>query len=154
MGEVARIHDQLVRAFHGEAWHGAAVRELVSGVNAEQAARKVLPHAHTIWEIVLHISAWQRAVLGRLQGREMQLTPEQDWPRVADTGERAWKGALAELEETHRQLADAVAALDEAALERVVPGKSYSVYYMLHGVIQHDLYHAGQIAVLRKEVLS
>ena len=154
MGEVARIHDQLVRAFHGEAWHGAPVRDLVAGVGAEQAARRVLPHAHTIWEIVLHISAWQRAVLGRLRGRELQLTPEEDWPPVADTGERAWKAALGELEETHRQLADAVAALDEAALERVVPGKRYSVYYMLHGVIQHDLYHAGQIAVLRKEVLS
>ena len=152
MGEVARIHDQLVRAYRGEAWHGAPVRDLVDGVNAEQAAHKILPHTHTIWEIVLHISAWQRAVLARLQGREMQLTPDADWPPVPDPIEPGWSAALAELEETHRRLADAVAALDDASLERVVPGKQYSVYFMLHGVIQHDLYHAGQIAVLRKEV--
>jgi uncharacterized damage-inducible protein DinB len=153
MGEVARIHDQLVRAYRGEAWHGAPVRDLVEGVNAKQAARRVLPNAHTIWEIVLHISAWQRAVLGRLQGRELQLTAEEDWPPVAGASEAGWKAALAELEETHRLLADAVKLLDEAALERTVPGKLYSVYFMLHGVIQHDLYHAGQIALLKKALL-
>jgi uncharacterized damage-inducible protein DinB len=150
MNEVERIHDQLARAFAGGAWHGPALRELLADVTSGVAARRVLPRAHTIWEIVLHIAAWERAALGRLEGKPMKLSPDEDWPPVRQTSEQAWGATLEMLEEGHRRLAGAVAALGEADLDRIVPGKEYSVYFLLHGIVQHDLYHAGQIALLQK----
>ncbi len=114
------------------------------------AAKKPLPHAHSIWEIVLHIAAWEKAVRRRLEGEVVTLSDEEDWPPVNDTSEMAWKNALATLENGNKQLRETILRLNDARLNDIVPGKNYSAYYMLHGVIQHDLYHAGQIAILKK----
>jgi uncharacterized damage-inducible protein DinB len=150
MDEVRRIDDQLRRSFKGPAWHGPSIQELVKDVTPEKAAGRPLPHAHTIWEIVLHIGVWEDAVRRRLEGEKYEPTPEQDWPAVRDCSEAAWELALADLETTHAKLRGAVASLDAARLNEKVPGEAYSIYFMLHGVIQHNLYHAGQIAILRK----
>jgi uncharacterized damage-inducible protein DinB len=151
MDEIRAIVDQLQRAFEGHAWHGPAVRELLADVSAAQANARPIAQAHSIWEIALHISTWEHVVRRRLQGEVInELPDEEDWPAVRDTSEVAWRKAVHDLEERNRALRDAVAQLDEARLTAKVPGKDHSVYIMLHGIIQHDLYHAGQIAVLKK----
>lgn len=151
MTEVERIADQLQRAYEGKAWHGPAVREVLAGVTAAQAARRPVPTAHSIWEIVVHIGVWESFVRRRLEGEVItEVQPEEDWPPVTDISEAAWKHTLAQLEEGHMQLRKVIAALPDARLTDTVQGMGYSVYYMLHGVVQHDLYHAGQIALLRK----
>jgi uncharacterized damage-inducible protein DinB len=151
MNEIQSIVDQLQRAFEGHAWHGPAVRELLADVSAAQADARPIAQAHSIWEVVLHISTWEHIVRRRLQGEVIdELPDEEDWPAVRDTSEAAWRKAVQDLEERNRALRDAVAQLDEARLTAKVPGKDHSVYIMLHGIIQHDLYHAGQVAVLKK----
>lgn len=151
MKEVARIVDQLQRAFAGEAWHGPSLREILGGVNAEQAARRPLPQAHNIWEIVLHIAGWKSVVRRRLSGEVIgDVGDDQDWPPVGDPSEAAWRKTVEELERCHQQLREAVAQLTDERLGETVPAKGYSVYAMLHGILQHDLYHAGQIALLKK----
>jgi uncharacterized damage-inducible protein DinB len=151
MSEIQRIEDQLRRAFEGHAWHGPAVRELLGDVTAAKAAARPLPDAHSIWEIVLHIATWEGVVRRRLQGEAVaDLPPEQDWPPVQETTEAAWHKAMDDLDRGHRALREAIARSGEGRLAELVPGKKHSVYHMLHGVIQHDLYHAGQIAVLKK----
>jgi uncharacterized damage-inducible protein DinB len=151
MSEIQRIEDQLRRAFEGNAWHGPAVRELLADVSAARAGARPLSTAHSIWEIVLHIAAWEGVVRRRLQGEAVaDLPSEQDWPPVRDSGEAAWRQAVHDLEQAHRALHEAIARSNEAHLADTVPGKDHSVYLMLHGIIQHDLYHAGQIAVLKK----
>jgi len=151
MGEINRINDQLRRAFEGTAWHGPSVQELLADVTAEKAAARRLPNAHTIWEIVLHIAAWEKIVRRRLEGEVIENVPdEEDWPPVRETDEQSWQKALEELKRGHLALREAVSRLDEARLKDTVPGTSYSFYFMLHGVIQHDLYHAGQIGVLKR----
>lgn len=151
MAEVERIVDQLQRAFEGKAWHGPAVREVLAGVTAEQAARRPLASAHSIWEITVHIGVWEAFVRRRLEGELItEVPPEQDWPPVTATDEAAWKKTLAQLQEGHMRLRKSVAALTDSRLTDTVQGMGYSVYYMLHGVVQHDLYHAGQIALLKK----
>ncbi|MBA3766054.1 MAG: DinB family protein [Acidobacteria bacterium] len=150
MSEVKRIQDQLRRSFEGPAWHGPSIKELVAGVTAEQATAKPLAEAHSIWEIVLHIAAWEEAALRRLAGDRAELSTEEDWPPVPDTSEAAWREALELIERNHLRLRGAIAGLDDSRLpEPVVDGMS-SVYGTLHGVIQHNLYHAGQIALLKK----
>jgi uncharacterized damage-inducible protein DinB len=151
MSEIKRIKDQLKRAFDGEAWHGPSVSEVLAGVTAEQAAAHPVTGAHSIWEIALHICAWER--IGRKRIEEwvpMEVTPEEDWPPVPETSEHAWKNALNRLRLNHLALEEMIVRLDETRLQDQVPGTPYNVYFLLHGVIQHDLYHAGQIALLKK----
>ena len=151
MDEISRIVDQLRRAFEGDAWHGPAVKEVLAGVTAEKAAAKPIAAAHTIWQIVLHIATWERIVRRRLEGEVIvEIPDEEDWPPIRDNGEQAWRTALAELERGHLALREAISRTDEARLGEMVPRKDHSVYVMLHSVVQHDVYHAGQIALLKK----
>ncbi len=151
MSEIERIGDQLQRAFEGNAWHGPAVREVLAGLTATHAAAWTIPGAHSIWENVLHVIAWKRVVRRRLEGELIGgIGTEEDWPTIRDESEPSWKAALAELEKEYRALSELISSLTEAKLFEIVPGTSYSFYFMLHGVIQHDLYHAGQISLLRR----
>ena len=153
MSESARIADQLRRAFDGEAWHGDSVLEILKNVTPEQAARHSLKGAHSIWELVLHIAAWDDAVLRRMSGAAVALSHAENFPPVADHGQAAWDTAVAKLRRVHEELVSAVAAFPDSQLFTLVPGKEgdhYTFYYMLHGVVQHELYHAGQIALLKK----
>ena len=150
--EIERIVDQLNRAFDGQAWHGPSVMKLLSGVGADEAAARPLEGRHSIWEVVLHIAAWENVVKMVLGGvKKIGLSDEEDWPSVESTSKGAWKDTLEKLDSVHKGLVEAVSGFDEARLDETVPGASYSFYNMLHGVIQHDLYHAGQIAVLRRK---
>ena len=152
MGEIERIVDQLQRAFNGRAWHGPSVMALLSDVDADQAAARPLKERHTIWELVPHINAWRDKVRRVLGGEEMESLPEEeDWPPVDDASEEAWGEAVEELKRAHDELLEAVSGFCESRLDETVPGASYSFYNMLHGLVQHDLYHAGQIAILKKK---
>jgi uncharacterized damage-inducible protein DinB len=148
--QVERIAEQLRRAFSGDAWHGPAVLELLADVDAKTAASRPIPGAHSIWEIVEHLSAWEEALTHRMGGRATELDPEQDWPAVSDTSAAAWKRALDTLEQRHAALIAAVEALPEYRLLNDVPNREHDFYHMLHGCVQHELYHAGQIALLKK----
>ena len=153
MSEAARIADQLRRAFDGEAWHGDSVFEILNGVTATQAAAHPIKNAHSVWELVLHIAAWDGAVLRRMGGGAVTLSDAENFPPVKDASDAAWRGALAQVRRVHEELVKTVAALPDSRLDEVVPGKEgayYTFYYMLHGVVQHELYHAGQIALLKK----
>ncbi|HQR31387.1 MAG TPA: DinB family protein [Blastocatellia bacterium] len=151
MTETHRINSQLKRAYQGEAWHGPSVRELLNGVTAEQAAARPIPNAHSIWELVNHIIAWEQITRRRLEGDPVKNpTNEMNFPPVNDSSETAWQTTLQALATSNQALRDAIKKIDDAKLEEIVPEAIYSNYAMLHGVIQHDLYHAGQIALLKK----
>jgi uncharacterized damage-inducible protein DinB len=148
--ESALIADQLRRAFEGDAWHGPALLELLDDVDAGTAAAKPLPDVHSIWELVLHVAAWDGAACRRLGGETVQLTGEANFPVVPKPTEAAWRKAVAQAKRTHDGLVKTVGGLTESRLRERVPGKKYDFYFMLHGVAQHELYHAGQIAILKK----
>lgn len=150
MSEGARIADQLRRAFEGNAWHGPALLELLEDVDAATAAAKPLAHVHSIWELVLHIAAWDGAALVRLSGRKCQPSGTDNFPPVVRPTEAAWHKAVATTKRAHDTLVSAVAGLTDSRLQDRVPGKRYNFYHMLHGIAQHELYHAGQIALLKK----
>lgn len=156
MREVERIADQFRRAFSGDAWHGPSVLRVLEGITASQAAARPIPSAHTIWELVLHIGVWERACKRRLEGDPAQLSDAEDWPAVADASAAAWEQTQRELVENHQQLLDAINKLDDSRLDEPIivdPNIKYStVYVTLHGGVQHDLYHAGQIAMLKKAI--
>ena len=148
--EATRIADQLRRAVEGEAWHGPSVLETLSGVDARTAAARPIGGAHSIWEILHHITAWTRAVLRRLNGQAVKLEGADDWPPVIDTSDAAWQSGIASFRAAQQDLLAKLNSISDDQLDRQVPGKEYSNYFLLHGVIQHHLYHAGQIAILKK----
>ncbi|MGA7558791.1 MAG: DinB family protein [Terriglobales bacterium] len=152
--EAARIADQLRRAFYGGAWHGDSLFETLEGVTAERAAARPVANAHTIWELVLHIAAWDGVVRRRMTGVAVaELPDKKNFPPVLDASAAAWASTLEEVRRVHEELIAAVEKFPEKSLTKPVPGKKgahYNFYYMLHGVLQHELYHAGQIALLKK----
>lgn len=148
--EAERIAVQLRRAFEGNAWHGPALLELLADVNAVTAAAKPLANVHSIWELVLHIEAWDGAGMRRLAGQKYQPTGLANFPMPPKPTEAAWRKAVAAAKRTHDALVKTVAALSDERLRDRVPGKRYDFYHMLHGIAQHELYHAGQIALLKK----
>jgi uncharacterized damage-inducible protein DinB len=148
--ESSLIAEQLRRTFDGEAWHGPALLELLQDVNAATAAAKPLPDVHSIWELVLHVTVWDAVASRRLAGEKCQPTGTANFPVVPKPTEAAWRKAVAQAKRTHDALVRTVASLPESRLRERVPGKKYDFYFMLHGIAQHELYHAGQIAILKK----
>lgn len=152
MSEVERIEDQLKRAHEGDAWHGPSVSELLSDVTAEQAAARPIEGAHNIWELALHIAAWEDGVRRRLINERAEVTDEENFPNVTDTSEEAWKRTIEEVRDANRRLREAVLQTEDERLdEPVMPRDGMSsTYVTLHGAVQHTLYHTGQIAILKK----
>src|SRR5215213_6655598 len=146
--ELARHIDRTVR---GPMWHGPALTEVLEGVTPERAVAHPIAGAHSIWEIVLHATAWADIARARLKGERIgDPTPDQDWPPVAATGAADWERALAQLRASHRQLAEDIGLLDESRLDEKIAGLPYSALVLLHGVVEHGTYHGGQIALLKK----
>lgn len=153
MSETARLADQIRRAFEGEAWHGDPVDEILAGVNATMASARPIKNAHTIWELVLHIAAWDGGALRHTGGQAVTLNDEQNFPPVRDTSEAAWRKTVEDTKRTHNELVKAVAEFPDSRLQEQVPGKTenyYNFFYLFSGIVQHELYHAGQIALLKK----
>ncbi len=152
--ETALFADQLERSFRGGAWQGPAVVEALLGVSAAAAERRLLPGTHSIVELVLHIAFWLDGVRRRIEGEAMTgLAPESDWPVPAGGKidvEGAWRAARERLEEAHRRLHATVLELDDARLDEAVGGSDPTLRGMLLGILQHNAYHAGQIALLAK----
>ena len=156
MTERDRIIDLLQRAHDGDAWHGPSVVAVLDGVDAAAARARPIAAGHTIWETALHIVAWRREVEQRLGGKAPTLPEHGDWP-VVPSDDAGWVRVIEDVHASHRSLVAAVKRLEEADLARPVGdgrevglGSGVSVAVMLHGIVAHDVYHAGQIALLRK----
>ncbi|UCH27200.1 MAG: DinB family protein [Trueperaceae bacterium] len=149
--EIERLEEQLKRALEGEAWHGPSVLELLTGVSAAEAAAHPISGAHSIWEIVLHLTTDYILVLRRLSGDGRRLTPEEDWPPCPAVTEENWRKTVQDLTKLNQELLQAVHAFPGARLdEPLVSEVPYTAYTQFIGITQHSLYHAGQIALLKR----
>ncbi len=148
--ELERLEEQLRCSFEGGSWHGPSVRETLDGVTAEEAARHPIPGAHSIWELVLHLAGTYSLVLRRLNGDATELSPEEDWPSVETLSPANWTAALNVLRSLNQQLRAAVRGYSEEALDQRLGNGKYTAYEQFIGVTQHDLYHSGQIVLLRR----
>lgn len=159
MREMEQLADLVERVVEGDPWHGPNVCALLDGISARDAAAHVVPGAHSIWELVLHMTGWSREVQARLDGAPAGDPAGGDWPAVREASPAAWTGAVAALVESHRALAAALRASDDAVLATPVvdhrdpaTGTGLSHSLTLHGLVHHTTYHAGQIALLRRAI--
>jgi|HubBroStandDraft_6_1064221.scaffolds.fasta_scaffold02445_7 uncharacterized damage-inducible protein DinB len=151
MSEVRRIGQLLKHGYDGQPWYGKALRKLLAEVTAEHAAARPIAGAHSIWQEVLHAIAWRRVACRLLRGETVgELSDAENWPEPPGSDEAAWQQTLDELAQTQHDLEAGLANLtDERLQENVTYHKPFPLYRLLHGIIHHDAYHAGQIALLR-----
>jgi uncharacterized damage-inducible protein DinB len=147
MRPIERLLDQLNSAFGGEAWYGPPLRNLLDGVSAEQAQQKPIAGGHSILELVVHVRTWMDVAARRITTTDAALTTIEDWSDINGT---SWVETIEELEHAQSRLVDAVARLSTERLDEKVPGQKHTINSEVMGVLQHNVYHAGQIALLKR----
>jgi len=158
MSDVSFFTEQLRKGYSDDPWHGPAITDLLRDVTADEAAAHPVPGAHSIWEIVLHLIAWQNEVRRRLGGKAPSYPEEGDWPEPAVASEAAWKRdrnrLAASLDELIRDLesrGEGILDTPGGTLDRdPALGTGVTFRGMINGLVQHNAYHGGQIAVIRK----
>jgi len=151
MNEFDHLADTIRRSSEGEAWHGPSLSEILQDVTADRASWRV-GDAHTIWELTQHITAWLDIIRRRMEGEclmDDDLSWEDNWPPIPEPTQQNWQITTSRAAEASRRLCEQVVSV-APDLDTTVPGKDYSYAVMLHGAAQHVLYHAGQIALLKK----
>jgi len=155
--EIERIADQLRRLWDGDPWYGSNVSDVLAGVTPAQAAHRPLPQAHTIWEIVLHMTSWNREVLRRLASGVSREPADGDWPPQPEASDENWRWATEMLEASFRALIAAVEGFADGRLDAVLGdardrplGSGVSFYVLLHGIVQHNVAHTAQMSLLKK----
>ena len=151
--QIALLLDSLDEAFARKSWHGPNLRGSVRGLTARQAATRPARGRHNIWELTVHTAYWKYAVWRRLTGGERGsfVLAGSDWfPSPSPLTEADWKRAVELLVREHRRLRQAVAALPASALSRKSKGGRETNLRLIRGITAHDLYHAGQIQLLKR----
>jgi len=157
MTELQLIIDQLQRMFEGGAWHGPSLREAIDGVSFDLATRRLGQSSQSILDLVHHMAAWTGEVHARLKGRAPQLPDEGDFPnRALVPSETDWDALRQRLETQHATLMAELEFLDPTRLQDPVGSSSASgvpprpLVAVLHGLVQHNAYHIGQIVLIRR----
>ena len=150
MTEVERILDQHDRAMNGDAWHGDPVWKILEAITVEQAARRACANTHTIWELVAHMMFWETEVYRRLDDLQARSAKGLNFPATPSATEENWNSTLAEFRRSNTDFRHSVSQLEPARLDQTTSGRDKTIYVEVHGVIQHHLYHPGQIAILSK----
>jgi hypothetical protein len=146
-GELSQIYKLVRRTFEKEPWHGPSVKEVLEGITPEQSFKR-LPESHSIIELVAHMASWRIFVVKKLKGDlDYRITDDLNFPAVSD-----WTKVLSDLHESQVELLEGIKVFDETKLHELVPHSpnTYTFYTLLHGIIHHDLYHIGQISLIKK----
>lgn len=168
-GEIERLLEFVDEAYAGHAWHGPSLRSALRGVTAEEAAWRPAPGRHNIWEVAVHGAYWKYAVRRRLLGEKRRGFPEpgRNWFERPPSGEssgtraartntktiaKAWERDLAYLARIHHELRATVSRVKLVDLGRRVAGSRYTCRRTIAGIAFHDVYHAGQIQLLKRLV--
>ena len=150
MSEVDRILAHYEQVLNGDAWHGDPVWQILDGITAEAAAARPLLSAHTIWEIVMHMTFWEGVVTRRLEGQRAGLVEELNFPAMPAATDENWRRSLDEFRSSNQEFREVLRKFDPAKLNELSAAGKRTYYEEAQGIIEHHLYHLGQIAMLRK----
>lgn len=150
MKETTRISNLLEAIYNGEPWIDVTVAGTLQHINYIQAAIKIAGDRNSIWQIVNHLISWRQNVLQRIQGKILESPADNYFNEIEDISEAAWKQTIQRLEETQQQWISFLKNFKEESLEKIYPGNDLTYYQNIHGIIQHDAYHLGQIVLLAK----
>lgn len=151
MDTIQLLKDHLRSVYQDGAWSEVSVRGAFAALTHVEASARPIPGRHTAWEILLHLDAWHRAVALRLQGQRVDLPAERDWPQPEPSTADNWRAAIALLNGGLEELLASVASLSEEALFTKLPGGRFTLLETIIGVAEHDMYHAGQVTLLKRK---
>ena len=151
--DIEHLLTLLDEAYRRTAWHGSNLRGSVRGLTASEAARRPGPGRHNIWEIVVHAAYWKYTVRRRLIGEKrgsFSLQGSNWFARPIDRSEKAWRDDLGLLESEHRRLRETVSLIEPEDLDHPANGSKTVTRRLIAGIAFHDVYHAGQIQLIKK----
>ena len=151
MKETERISKLFGQLYNGDPWIDVHVLAALKKVSGQQAATKVLPNCNSIWEITNHLIGWRENILQRIQGKTEKSPADNYFRPISDNSEEAWMATLNRLDRSQRDWIDLLDRLDPENLDTSYPPGTFSSYELVHGIIQHDAYHLGQIVLLVKQ---
>lgn len=150
--EIQYISRMLKEAYDGEPWHGRSIKSLLEEVTPAVGLRKPGANSHSIAELVYHMVTWRDFTISRLQpdGKELTYFEENDWRKLDLHDETTWHHGLRLLEESQQRLLAVLEQFQDSILAEKVAERKYDFRFLLYGIVQHDVYHAGQIAYAMK----
>lgn len=148
--EVRRIRSLIKSCFNGPAWHGPAILETLEKIEFKQIGKRI-DGSHNIIELIHHIASWELFVIKKLEGdAEFDVVGDINWQKINQPTLQDWENAKNRLIDTHDLLMNRLKTLEDAVLLEGVPGRSYNFFYLLTGIVNHSMYHLGQILMLMK----
>ena len=151
--EISFIISQLTASYSGEPWHGRSITSLLSEVDTSKAFTKPDSVSHSVAELVYHMVNWREFTISRLvpqRGMDMNYFEKNDWRKLDLGSGKTWENAVQALQSTQQQLITALQNTDDSILSKPVDERNYDFRTLLYGILQHDAYHAGQIAYVLK----
>jgi uncharacterized damage-inducible protein DinB len=149
MSKIARIVDELTRALEHDPWYGPSIHDVIADMSADEAAAHPVRGAHSVWELVHHVTAWLRAGQVRVKGNVCELQGDTDWPPVRETSDQAWAAARDDLQRAQSELVATLRTLDDSKLRSITPNRDYDLEHLLNGLVQHHAYHTGQMTLIK-----
>ncbi len=151
MNDIDFLVGQIRVTFDGDSWHGPSLMKTLEGVDYEQAKARPLSDRHTIWELVGHINSWMDATSWAVENRRIYDAKNiVNWPPMGRTAEE-WSQSVERLQPTVNRLIKSFDGWRDDEADEMPEGAKYSYRFLLNGVIQHNVYHAGQIAILKRK---
>lgn len=150
MQESKRIIKLFNDLYNGSPWIDVNITTTLKDITAQQASKKILPGRNSIWEIVNHIISWRLNVLQRVQGKAIASPDDNYFVEIKDASALAWKNTLKQLKDSQTKWIDFLKKHNEKNFEKIYKVNGMSYYEHIHGIIQHDAYHLGQIILLTK----
>jgi uncharacterized damage-inducible protein DinB len=157
MSEAEHLAAQVARVHSGDPWYGDPILTVLTGVSAKDAAAHPIRNVHSIWELVLHLTTWASEVNRRLESGIWREPEDGDWPQVPAVSDANWKESIVRLSAVHAALGATIRTLPAAKLDEQVGrerdralGTGVTLRETIHGILQHDAYHLGQIALVKK----
>jgi DinB superfamily len=150
MTEMERLSRQYEVVMHGEAWHGDGIWKILDGIPAECAANQAFADIHTIWEIVMHMAFWEGVAVKRLAGQRAGMDDALNFPAMPAVNDLTWRQTLERFRASNEEFRNALSTLSAERVDELSAAGKRTFYDEAHGLIQHHVYHAGQIALLKK----
>jgi uncharacterized damage-inducible protein DinB len=150
--KILLLRKKIEGIYSGDPWYGDPFKSILKDIDPAAALKKEKKKAHSIAEILAHIISWREFVLTRLTGNEFKIEQEEtfNWIRIDSNEKTAWKSLLGAMEETQNKILNILEKSDDKLLDMPVRERNYKMEYLIEGIIQHDIYHFGQISLLKK----
>lgn len=151
--ETQQLIQQLKESYQGDPWFGRNMQTILSEINAERAVQKPANNQHSILDLLYHIINWRQFTINRLQGslkNDLHYFEQHDWQQLNHSDKTLWGKGLQELESSQQNLLEVLSNMNDEQLNEPVKERSYTNRSLINGIIQHDIYHLGQIAYIKK----